>query len=71
MQKFKEAKQMAMDIRDISLNIGAYNLYKIVANMENLFVKDSVENWEELVDEYEVALKRLFEEIDSYLKILK
>ena len=62
---------MAMDIRDISLNIGAYNLYKIVANMENLFVKDSVENWEELVDEYEVALKRLFEEIDSYLKILK
>jgi len=67
--KFKEAKQMAMDVRDVALNIGAYHLYKSAANMEQVFARGFADNWQELLDDYSLNLTNLFKEIDKYLSL--
>jgi len=67
--EFKEAKQMAMDVRDVALNIGAYHLYKSAANMEQVFSRGFADNWQELLKDYSLNLKNLFKDIDKYLSI--
>jgi len=66
--QFKEARQKSMDIKDIALNIGAYNLCESAAGMEYEFEKGERSNWKELISHYETVLKVLFQEIDKYLK---
>ena len=66
--KFKEARRMAMDIKDIALNIGAYNLCESAASMEYEFEKGSRSKWRELITYYDGVLKILLEEVDKYLK---
>lgn len=65
--KFKEARRMAMDIKDIALNIGAYNLGESAASMEYEFEKGERSNWRELITYYEGVLQTLFRDIDKYI----
>ena len=66
-QKFKEARRMAMDIKDIALNIGAYNLCESAASMEYEFEKGSRSKWRELIAYYDSVLATLFKDIEKYL----
>jgi hypothetical protein len=66
--KFKEARRLAMDIKDVALNIGAYNLCESAATMEYEFEKGERSNWREFISFYEVQLAKLFKEIDTYLQ---
>jgi len=65
---FKEARSMAMDIKDVSLNIGAYNLCENAATMEYEFEKGERSKWQRLVSFYTISLDKLFKDIDKYLK---
>ena len=65
--KFKEARRLAMDIKDVALNIGAYNLCESAATMEYEFEKGERSNWKEFISFYEIQLVKLFKEIDLYL----
>jgi len=65
--KFKEARRISMDIKDVALNIGAYNLCESTASMEYEFEKGSRSNWREFVNFYDTTLKKLFDEIQRYL----
>ena len=64
---FKEARQIAMDIKDSALNIGAYNLCEHAATMEYEFEKGSRSNWSMLIDLYAISLDKLLKAIDKYL----
>ncbi|NPA59165.1 MAG: response regulator [Epsilonproteobacteria bacterium] len=64
---FKEARHMAMDIKDIALNIGAYNLCESAATMEYEFEKASRSKWVELINLYAKNLQKLFIDIDKYI----
>ena len=66
--KFKEARRLAMDIKDVALNIGAYNLCESTATMEYEFEKGERSNWREFISFYEIQLTKLFKEIDKYLE---
>ena len=65
--KFKEARTKAMDIKDVSLNIGAYNLCEHAATMEYEFEKGSRSEWESLLLLYNNSLEKLFKDIDKYI----
>ena len=65
---FKKARKMSMDIKDVALNIGAYNLCESAASMEYEFEKGSRGNWWENISLYEKSLYKLFDEIDKYLR---
>jgi len=65
--KFKEARRISMDIKDVALNIGAYNLCESAATMEYEFEKGSRSNWREFVKFYDATLEKLFNEINRYL----
>ena len=65
---FKDARRMAMDIKDVALNIGAYNLCESAASMEYEFEKGSRSNWRELIAYYDSVFKVLISDIDTYLK---
>jgi len=65
--KFKEARRLAMDIKDVSLNIGAYNLCESAATMEYEFEKGERSNWREFISFYNIQLVKLFKDIDGYL----
>jgi HPt (histidine-containing phosphotransfer) domain-containing protein len=65
---FKEARRLAMDIKDVSLNIGAYNLCESAATMEYEFEKGERSNSKEFISFYEIQLLKLFEDIDKYLQ---
>ncbi len=66
--KFKEARAKAMDIKDISLNIGAYSLCEHAAAMEYEFEKGNRSEWKSLLRLYLNSLEKLFKEIDKYIK---
>ena len=57
-----------MDIKDVSLSIGAYKLCESAATMEYSLEKGPRSNWVKLIEFYEVELRRLFKDIDKYLK---
>ncbi|MDF1877856.1 response regulator [Sulfurimonas sp. SAG-AH-194-L11] len=65
---FREARSMAMDIKDIALNIGAYNLCESAATMEYEFEKGSRSNYKAFIRFYDTSLAKLFEDITKYLK---
>jgi len=65
---FKEARHKAMDIKDIALNIGAYNLCEHAATMEYEFEKGSRSNWSKLINLYTLSLEKLLKDIDKYLQ---
>ena len=67
--KFREARRISMDIKDVALNIGAYNLCESAATMEYEFEKGSRSNWREFVSFYDGVLKKLFKDIDKYLSV--
>ena len=64
---FRQARSMAMDIKDIALNIGGYNVCESAATMEYEFEKASRSNWQEFVNFYDINLNKLFIDIDKYL----
>lgn len=65
---FKEARNMAMDIKDVALNIGAYNLCEVTANLEYEFEKGTRSNYSPLISAYKISLDKLYINIDSYLE---
>lgn len=65
---YKEARHKAMDIKDVSLSIGAYNLCESAATMEYSLEQGPRSNWAKLIDFYELELDKLFKDIDKYLK---
>ena len=65
---YKGARHKAMDIKDVSLSIGAYKLCESAATMEYSLEKGPRSNWVKLIEFYEVELRRLFKDIDKYLK---
>ncbi|RKZ26721.1 hypothetical protein DRQ26_04000, partial [bacterium] len=67
---FQKARQVIMDIKDVSLNIGAYNLCESASTMEYELEKGSRSNWESLIRFYAVSLDKLFIDIDKYLKTI-
>ncbi|SFV60419.1 Sensory box histidine kinase/response regulator [hydrothermal vent metagenome] len=67
-ENFREARRISMDIKDVALNIGAYNLCESAATMEYEFEKGSRSNWREFVSFYDASLSKLFKDIDKYLK---
>jgi signal transduction histidine kinase/CheY-like chemotaxis protein len=66
--KFKEARIMAMDVKDVALNIGAYKLYENAAAMQYTFEKASRGNYKEVLGYYEETLNSLIKEIKHYLQ---
>ncbi|MDQ7066770.1 MAG: response regulator [Sulfurimonas sp.] len=66
-ENFREARHISMDIKDVALNIGAYNLCESAATMEYEFEKGSRSNWREFVNFYDTSLSKLFIDIDKYL----
>lgn len=66
--RFKEARTNAMDIKDVSLNIGAYNLCEHAATMEYEFEKGPRSEWKNLLELYTASLESLFKEIDKYVR---
>jgi len=66
--RFSEARRMAMDIKDVTLNLGAYNLCENVATMEYEFEKGSRSNYEKMIKFYHINLEKLFIDIDKYLE---
>lgn len=69
-EKFKEARSVAMDIKDVSLNIGAYNLCESAAALEYEFEKGARGHCKKLIDFYSENLIKLFKDIDKYLEKL-
>ena len=65
---YKEARHKAMDIKDVSLSIGAYKLCESAATMEYNLEKGPRSNWVKLIAFYEIELGKLFKDIDTYLK---
>ncbi len=65
---FKQARKLAVDIKDISLSIGAYNLCESASMMEYEFEKGSRSNWKKLIGFYSISLNKLFKDLDNYLK---
>jgi len=65
---FKEARRIAMDIKDVSLNVGAYNLCEAAAALEYEFEKGARNNGSQLIDFYGENLGRLFKDIDKYIE---
>jgi hypothetical protein len=65
---FKEARNISMDIKDVALNIGAYNLCESAAAMEYEFEKGSRSSWLKLIKSYNANLESLFKDIDKYLE---
>lgn len=66
-EHFKEAKHKAMDIKDVALNIGAYNLCEYLVTLEYELDKGKQGNWAKLIDLYDIGLKKLIIDIDNYL----
>lgn len=66
--KFRDARHKAMDIKDVSLSIGAYNLCESAAMMEYSLEKGQRSGYKELIAFYELELAKLFKDIDLYLK---
>ena len=66
--EFSKARKMAMDIKDVSLNIGAYNLCESVAAIEYELEKGARGNWREHVTLYANDLKKLFADMEKYLQ---
>jgi len=66
--RFKEARIKAMDMKDVSLNIGAYNLCEHAATMEYEFEKGERSHWDTLIELYTSSLEKLFKDIDKYIK---
>jgi two-component system sensor histidine kinase/response regulator len=69
-EKFKEARHLAMDIKDVALNIGAYNICESAAMMEYEFEKASKNSSLKLIKFYAASLDKLILDIDNYLKKL-
>jgi len=69
-KKFKEARHLAMDIKDVSLNIGAYKVYESAASMEYELEKGARGNYKEHISHFAKALQEGFFEIKKYLKTL-
>ncbi len=65
---FKEAKSLAMDIKNAALNVGAYNLCESAAAIKYEFEKGSKSNWTELLGAYKLSLEKLFKDLDKYIK---
>lgn len=65
---FTEAKSLAIDVKEIALNIGAYNLAENTAAMVHEFEMDTKENYSKIIDVYRLSLKKLFSDVDKYLK---
>ncbi len=63
---FEDARHLAGDIKDLAVNIGAYNLCESVASMEYDFEKGSTTNWKKRVENYKEKLEKLIIEIDDY-----
>jgi len=66
--EFKKARHVAMDVKDIALNIGAYQVVECSAAMEYEFEKGSRGNWKEHIQNYHTKLKELFVAVDNYLQ---
>ena len=64
---FKEARHLAMDIKDVALNIGAYALVEATAAMEYEFEKGSRSNYKEYIQAYQEQIEELFKEIRDYI----
>jgi signal transduction histidine kinase/DNA-binding response OmpR family regulator len=65
---FQEARRIAMDIKDVALNIGAYNLCESAAALEYEFEKGARGNGDKLIDFYADNLAKLFKDIDKYIE---
>jgi signal transduction histidine kinase/CheY-like chemotaxis protein len=65
---FSEARRMAMDIKDVALNLGAYNLYENTGTMEYEFEKGSRSNYKALIKLYNISFEKLCADIDKYLE---
>lgn len=66
--QFKQAREIAMDIKDVALNIGAYNLGQSIASLEYELEKGSKGNWQELLSLYAKDLEKLLLDIQKYDK---
>jgi CheY-like chemotaxis protein/HPt (histidine-containing phosphotransfer) domain-containing protein len=67
--EFKKARHLAMDIKDVALNIGAYKVYESAASMEYEFEKGQRGNYKEHINHFAQNLQDAFFEIKKYLKI--
>jgi HPt (histidine-containing phosphotransfer) domain-containing protein len=65
---FQEARRVAMDIKDVALNIGANNLCESAAALEYEFEKGARGNGDKLIDFYADNLAKLFKDIDKYIE---
>ncbi|MDD2790788.1 MAG: ATP-binding protein [Sulfurimonas sp.] len=65
---FKEARRIAMDIKDVTLNIGAYHLCESAAALEYEFEKGARSNCVQLIEMYDTNLQLLFKDVDKYIE---
>ena len=64
---FEKARYYAMDIKDLAINIGAYELSESVAAMEYEFEKAQESDWIKHISLYALSLDRLLTEISNRL----
>jgi len=65
--KFQEAREKALDIKETALHIGAYKLYENVAAMQYEFEKAQQHSSMEMLRYYKESLETLLREIHKYL----
>ena len=65
-KEFAKAKELAQEIKDFSLHIGANNLYSSVASIEEEFEKNDKNNWQKYLEIYTKDLTKLLDNIKSY-----
>lgn len=65
---FRKARRFAMDIKDVSLNIGAYKLSESIAALEYELEKAPRVEFTYLIREYEESLEELIEDINKYIE---
>ena len=65
-QNFAKARELAMEIKDFALHIGAYSLGESIASLEYTLEKESHEIAKPLYDSYKENLERVLQEIEEY-----
>ena len=66
--KFKEARNMTRDIKDVALNLGAYNVCEQAAVFEYKCERGTKGEWKNFLSALEISLTTLFEDISIYSK---
>ncbi len=65
---YTQARHLAMDLKDVALNIGAYKLGEITANLQYAIERRDTKSWKMYMKEFDQILKNFIHDIQDYLQ---